>query len=550
MSAPAHRPLVYPEGVNLAEALSLPALEALHSVTVGGTLEREVRWVSSIDLPEPFEWIRDGTLLLSTGYAWPRDEEGLREYVRRIVDTGAVGLVLAVPKYFDAFPEAARQEAEKLGLPAFEIPWELPFHPIIEVLHRHILNEQSVTMARSEAIHRTLTEAALEAGSLQDLAHTLSLLIGRSVWFENLEGSVLAHAPQGLVPVGMGLSRLERAHQAQRLKSGRGAVQLSQVDRSRGLTTGGSRTGGSRLACPIRIGGDWVGTVWLEEGDLPFSDLDARAAEHAAVVSALYLTHQRALSVQEARLGYAFVDALLEGQFEPTPHALERSRLLGFDPNGRYRVALLRLEAQTPLSSEDFVRREQLLEGLKRRLEDLKIAALFSVTLALIPLILPEESRGKPLPLERLWQELTERFPHPLSLAVARVETGWQGVGRSYREALSLLRHVPAGQMRTHAELLLPRVLAGDSAAQSDFLEQLFGPLRLERGGEALIQTLLALTRGGFHLKKTALELGVHLNTLRYRLDRVRDLSGLTLEDSETRFRLQLAQKLLELQES
>jgi len=293
-----------------------------------------------------------------------------------------------------------------------------------------------------------------------------------------------------------------------------------------------------------------VGTVWLEEGDLPFSDLDSRAAEHAAVVSALYLTHQRALSVQEARLGYAFVDALLEGQFEPTPHALERSRLLGFDPNGRYRVALLRLEAQTPLSSEDFVRREQLLEGLKRRLEDLKIAALFSVTLALIPLILPEESRGKPLPLERLWQELTERFPHPLSLAVARVETGWQGVGRSYREALSLLRHVPAGQMRTHAELLLPRVLAGDSAAQSDFLEQLFGPLRLERGGEALIQTLLALTRGGFHLKKTALELGVHLNTLRYRLDRVRDLSGLTLEDSETRFRLQLAQKLLELQES
>ena len=544
--------------MNLVEALSLPELEALRSVTalpvtVSDALDREVRWVSSIDLPEPFEWIREGTLLLSTGYAWPRNEDGLREYVRRIVETGAVGLVLAVPKYFDAFPEAARQEAQKRGLPAFEIPWELPFHPIIEVLHRHILNEQSVLMARSEAIHRTLTEAALEAGSLQDLARTLSLLIGRSVWFENLEGSVLAHAPQGLAPAGLGLVRLERMGQAQRLKSGRGAVHLMPVERSIGLRTGGSGTGGSgtggsRLACPIRIGGEWVGTVWLEEGELPFSDLDARAAEHAAVVSALYLTHQRALSVQEARLGYAFVDALLEGQFEPTPHALERSRLLGFDPNGRYRVALLRLEAQTPLSNEDFARREQLLEGLKRRLEDLKIAALFSVTLALIPLVLPEDSGGKPLPLERLWQELTERFPHPLSLAVARVETGWQGVGRSYREALSLLKHVPAGQMRTHAELLLPRVLAGDSAAQSDFLEQLFGPLRLERGGEALIQTLLALTRGGFHLKKTALELGVHLNTLRYRLDRVRDLSGLTLEDSETRFRLQLAQKLLELQ--
>jgi len=541
------KPLLYPEGVNLVEALSLPELEALRPVTAlavaaSDALGREVRWVSSIDLPEPFEWIREGTLLLSTGYAWPRDEEGLREYIRRIVETGAVGLVLAVPKYFDAFPEAARQEAQKRGLPAFEIPWELPFHPIIEVLHRHILNEHSVLMARSEAIHRTLTEAALEAGSLQDLARTLSLLIGRSVWFENLEGSVLAHAPEGPVPAGLGLSRLERGGQAQRLKSGRGAVHLLPIDRS------SDRSSGSRLACPIRIGGEWVGTVWLEEGDLPFSDLDSRAAEHAAVVSALYLTHQRALAVQEARLGYAFVDALLEGQFEPTPHALERSRLLGFDPSGRYRVALLRLEAQTPLSVVDFARREQLLEGLKRRLEDLKIAALFSVTLALIPLLLPEESGGKPLALERLWQELTDRFPHPLSLAVARVESGWQGVSRSYIEALSLLKHVPAGQMRTHAELLLPRVLAGDSAAQSDFLEQLFGPLRLERGGEALIQTLLALTRGGFHLKKTALELGVHLNTLRYRLDRVRDLSGLTLEDSETRFRLQLAQKLLELQ--
>ncbi len=60
-----------------------------------------------------------------------------------------------------------------------------------------------------------------------------------------------------------------------------------------------------------------------------------------------------------------------------------------------------------------------------------------------------------------------------------------------------------------------------------------------------LERSLLCYARHGFLRNRAAAALGVHQNTLRYRVERVSDLAGLDLHDPEVRFRLQLAAALL-----
>ena len=62
------------------------------------------------------------------------------------------------------------------------------------------------------------------------------------------------------------------------------------------------RRSGWRRASPARFdsGAEFVGVVWIIEGDEPLSELDHRAAEYAALVAAIHVAHQRELASLEA----------------------------------------------------------------------------------------------------------------------------------------------------------------------------------------------------------------------------------------------------------
>ena len=57
---------------------------------------------------------------------------------------------------------------------------------------------------------------------------------------------------------------------------------------------------------------------------------------------------------------------------------------------------------------------------------------------------------------------------------------------------------------------------------------------------------LLALAKHGFALKTTSEALGIHQNTLRYRLGKALEVLRIDLDDPEARFQLQLAARILD----
>jgi len=529
--------------MKIVEAQQHTSLRRARVVAGENGLTREIRWVHIVDIPDVVQWVRPGQLLLTTGYALPREPEEQRALIRSLAERQLAGIGLAVPRFFDHFPAAYREEADRFDLPLLEIPWEIPFAQITEELHTVILTEQARLVEQSEIIHRRLTRAALEANSIQDLAFTLGELIHRAVTFEDQDRRVIGYYT---------IKEMEDKIRRASLQQGYSPAELENYLDAMGYTAAIDQATGpmrippflelgfsGRIVCPIRLKGESAGRVWIIEGDTPLSDLDLRAAEHAAVIAALQISHQRAMASLEARVGYTFLTALLEGRFEATPQSLERAQLQGFDLEGRYRVGMLILNEELPLAREGVLRRDQLAEKLRTQLGRLGIPPLLSVTLNQIPFLLPEACDG-----DLLWATLKQP---QLAFGLSRTYQGIQGVRQAYLEVLAMLPYLEFGVFQCFENLLLPRVLLGDTEAHTAFLEEIFGPLRRLRNGAMLVDTLVAYARHGFSLKKTADHLHIHPKSLHYRLQRITEISHFDFHASQTRFRLQLAAQLLDL---
>jgi len=123
------------------------------------------------------------------------------------------------------------------------------------------------------------------------------------------------------------------------------------------------------------------------------------------------------------------------------------------------------------------------------------------------------------------------------------IGTGLSGAMTSARLALSGIRAVaawPAAPRGIDADNLLPeRVLIGDMEAWNQLRHRVYAPL--VAAGDPLPSTLDAYLATGGALEPTARLLFVHANTVRYRLRRISEITGLDATDSREAFVLQVA---------
>jgi PucR family transcriptional regulator, purine catabolism regulatory protein len=528
--------------VKVADVLELPSLLPAAVVAGSAGLDRQVEWSHVVDLPDPVPWLRPGFLLLTTGYSWPSDEDGQRRQIGDLAAAGIAGIVLAIPKYVEHFSPAARHQADAAALPLIEIPFEVPFSRITEELHRAVMAEPYAIIERSEQIHRALSRVAARDSTLDDLARELSALIDRSITFEDPSGKLLASASagdavdairqetiaQGQSPLSS-LGKLERNALNRRIRAAEKPLRFPAMPEI-GLA--------ARVVCPIRIASELAGAVWIIEGGTPLSELDHRAAEHAALIAAIHIAHQREIAQTQARLGYASFLSLLESGSGDGRTADERVRLLGFDPESAYRVGIVVTAQTLPLDRDGMIARDRVAQGVRDALKRLGREALVTESLNTVPFLLPPGV--EPV---RIMDVLADPS---LSMVLGREHKGAEGARLSYREAVSLIRYRDRPRICTYDELLVPRVIMGDGAARETFLDDFFRPLRERRNGRELAKALLALARHGFRFRQAADALGIHPNTLRYRLDRTSEILGLDLADPDAQFRVGLAARLLD----
>lgn len=307
-----------------------------------------------------------------------------------------------------------------------------------------------------------------------------------------------------------------------------------------------------RLAVAIRSGERQLGTIWVQEGSAPLTEQSDQALLGAARVAALHLVRRRRELSADLTLTRTLAAGLLEGSTGPQPLAghlaLDAARpaaVLGFSYGATEATLpeLTRAEVGNLISVHTAARhRSALVTQIDSR----------------IYVLLPQLPRSIDVGTLRGWgQAITEAARRHLNLSlrgsVGCIVPGLGEVPESRREADRILdAMVGAGVTTTvaalpdiQAEVLVSEVLTLLSAHPEMRDPRLTALVTHDsRSQGQLAESVLAYLNSFGDVRAAAAGLHVHPNTLRYRIRRAEELTGLDLSRPDQRLLAMLQLRL------
>lgn len=267
--------------------------------------------------------------------------------------------------------------------------------------------------------------------------------------------------------------------------------------------------------------------VGPEDAPIVLDALSRYARDLAFATAEVYARAAEQRGAWDARLEALVVDSVLRG--EGGDGLASRAAALGWHGQG-YVVALA-----GPMRNGQS--RPDTLESVRRAAHEHGLDSLCAVQGDRLVVVLGgTDKQGRPI------RDVVAAFPDG-PVVVGPVVPDLEGAGLSASAALAGLRVATAwpGAPRPvpAQDLLVERALDGDRMARAELLEGVWRPL--EEAGEPIRDTLAAYLDNGCSIEATGRALFVHPNTVRYRLKRAVEATGLDASEPRERYALQVA---------
>jgi sugar diacid utilization regulator len=304
-------------------------------------------------------------------------------------------------------------------------------------------------------------------------------------------------------------------------------------------SSGGPLRDRDRVIALAQPRGDVLGVLAVIDPDHRVGEYELVVLEEGAAVLAMELVHARALAETELRLRRDLVEDLLSGTDDES--ALARASALGYDLASPHHVLLV---------SEDAARGHALEHAVERAVAAvLHTRPLIAGSGAELTAVVPRPDRDAHDRWHQLYGAVAQRLrPARCSIGVGGAATQPSGLGRSYEQARWALRVRQSPEARAgitaYDELGVYRLLAcGEEAETGRFIREWLGVLLdYDRSNRSdLVETLRQYYEHGGSYDATARALMIHRSTLRYRLRRIRELSGYDLNAVDAKLNLHLA---------
>ena len=381
------------------------------------------------------------------------------------------------------------------------------------------LRVTNLALQRTMEIHDGLTRVALEGQGQEGIAQAVYELTGYPAAIEDRFGNLLAWAGPGRPG---SYPKDTPGHRDSLLR--------------RAMAAAGPIRDGKRLFSVAPLGHAAVGVLVLHDPDGTAEEAERVTIEHATTVLAMEFARLQTLAEAEARLRSDLVVELVEGV--EGAQALSHALTIGYDLGRPHRVVVVE-GCHGDDQAGDF------FHAVRRAARDARIGSLVAAGPGEVVILADTEAPG-----EKFQAALAAEWHH----ADCRIGVGGRR-GRidefphSYREAQLALKIQQAVGGRERLTLFddlgVYQVLATvqDPAALERFVREWLGTLMDYDAthGVQLVMTLSEYLECGGNYDATARVLSVHRSTLKYRLRRIREVSGYDLGLPDIQFNLQLA---------
>ena len=546
----------FKEGFSVRDALGLPCLSGAKVVAGEKGLDRQVRFVTVMDAPGGYDWVRGGELMLSSGYFLSKEVELQDRFVIDLKKWGVAAFGMKPKRFLSGMPPQMIQQANELGVPLIELPYHLAWVDVISPVLAEVLQSQSRILQISKESHERLTKLVLAGGGLSDIVRELSFIIGRPAYITDRNWRCIASSKPGSGNVcSLAPEQIKKAW-----------TDGETLDNS--LLPNSRRADGVAIV-PVTAGDKVYAYLLIDDASSDLSNTSLAIIEDASTVCALEIVRNNAITEVERRFRNNFVEDLVLGNFESRQVMLRRAASfdwdlaspqvvlnIDFDGFERYYVELQEYNDKAMRDAKN--RLVRIVESIPKRLNRSLLGADKSDSMIVLLSFTKEaeasEVRKTALHIADFIRDEVSKSVKPLtvSVGIGRIARDIEEIPLSYKQATQAMvlgRRVFGINRATHFDDLgIFRVIfeGPGSEEQSMFRKEWIAPVAEHDKirGTNLIETLSAYFECNLNVQESAKRLFIHENTMRYRLNKVEELLGADLGSGETLLNLWTALKL------
>ena len=542
-------------GISMNSILRMEILQDAKLLAGASGTDQIVTSVNVMVDPNVVNLVSGGELLVSTAYAVRENLPQLLELIPQLKQRGVVALGLKFNSYINEIPQEILILCDTLSFPMFEIPNSISFSQLITPIMTTIVNNQAQMLGDIYELQKALTATMLSGGGLQSIVQTLFDRFGNSIAIYNdfFSSFVLACSDRRRESITRRMEDL--AHIGSSGRETGSLMSSREVDNVDGLIC-------NKIIIPIYSDKKKYGSIYIWEDNREITNVDLAVLEASTSLIALDMIKKISMYEMENNHKASFLDDLLVHDEERQRKSLANAEYFDFDVDAEHRVAVIRvLSGNSTISNSSLYKTNNSIVNILRRVSrDSSIKVLFVNKCDSIVLVfeLPVHEDGNYLQhLHSFVDSAMNALEAEGILSMVSI-----GMGRSYADATNLWKSFnEAGRAAACWNIDDVRIHSYEDLGVYRFLsyEVLRPELVLfynetlkvlvdydhDRDSE-LVHTLSLYFRCGGNLKRLAEEMGVHYNTVAYRIQRIKELAHVSFDNADQMLNLQIALKIYE----
>ncbi|MBB5174185.1 PucR family transcriptional regulator [Texcoconibacillus texcoconensis] len=549
--------------ITVNDVMNLPVMERVKVKTKDICLEEKViEWVAVIETPVE-HFVRKNEFVLSSAIECEDDPLLLESFVRDVIQSGASALGLATGRHLYTIPDRVVQLANENNVVILEIPWDLQFSDILQVVIKEIENERQSERERAESARQALIDCVLKGQGLDDICRTVYDFIGIPFAIADQMKTIRAsqHFSQELLDLfndeqsSSTITALHRhtLREDHPLYHSLSEFRFSDDNYFQLEITNNHKTQGYLLFQPEKP----EQLTWFVMNVL----------EHALTASALYFVKENAVEMTHIRFKDNFLLDLAKKDTPMSTRLISKAELLGYDlecpylcivgdivyPEDQEANIFNDKPSSSSLHSMNYYIQKEMTNASS--ILGRNVLATFDEGEIIVFLEAEKETYSK---IANQLLDMIERRLHEfiagteLSWGISMHKDGMFTFHDSYQEAKTALdigiQQHGTGSRTFFDDTKINRLLMtlSDQSEIVHIVKDTLQPLiENDRKRQTdLIHTFVVYNKRKGNVTQTAKELNLHRQSLLHRLRKIESLTGLSLVDADDAFLLELSVRL------
>lgn len=548
-------------GISVKEALDIYPLNRCTVIAGMQGIQRMITATNIMEVPDVQRWMKGGELLFTAGYAFHDSGVNCSNLIEELNKRKVAALAVKPGKYLQKIPESMILKANELAFPILELPEDIAYMDYMIPISEKIQNEQLYVLKRIDNVHERLLRAIIEEDGFRKICDVISEVTCNPVYLLRREGKLReiscrdTYTEEDLVLLDIILRKTF------------GYRKLENMTRNKCNMVFAGEGERHMVSIPIFIQEKFFGYLIMEEKNRKLSGFDEAILEYAVSVISVELLKERSLMDKKMKARHKLLDDLVYHSYEETDMLNRQAEYVGYDLSSTFFVFHFKLQKdQIKMARNNYVDYDEAEEMEEKLCHDIyhhfeheenDVLLTYKVDLVVGMISIKEETSVFYVEqFKDLAMELEKKYPY-LSIVVCmgRAFSGIENAKKSMNDCdivENVIRKTLINKkVITFEELGIVRFLCElkDYEPLKDFYQEIFGEL-LEYDREnktELVETLRAYFACDRNIKKTAEKLFMHKNTVAYRMQKIKQLTGYTLEDSEDILNLMICLKYAEI---